>query len=221
MTTIYRYIQLGVHVRARYEKGSGKFMREVCEVTEFFVNDKNEPESNTLYRKNIDGTTVINPPSSHLIDYLEAQGVDLTKKEIQNMTKHEAPFEDDNKKTETNTPNETKTTSDNMETLNIIDDLDSNNSSQDATTNNPSNNEVLNPTNSLASNDNVVEAPNNINKSAEPVLNNMPNVNNTNVIANEPVSLNAQPVITPQVQVQPNLTNGGNSAVNIQYDEFL
>ncbi len=100
MTTIYRYIQLGVHVRARYEKGTGKFLREVCEVTEFFVNEENKPESNTIYRKNIDGTEILNPPSEHLIDYLEAQGVDLSKKEIQNM-KNIAPFQED--KSDTNT----------------------------------------------------------------------------------------------------------------------
>ena len=94
MTTIYRYIQLGVHVRARYERGTGKFLREVCEVTEFYVSDANEPIANTIYRKNIDGTEVINSPSAHLIDYLEAQGVDLTKKEIQNMRHHD-PFNND------------------------------------------------------------------------------------------------------------------------------
>ena len=79
MTTIYRYIQLGIHVRARYDKETGKFMREVCEVTEFFVNDENKPESNTIYRKNVDGTEILNGPSNHLIDYLMSQGVDLTK----------------------------------------------------------------------------------------------------------------------------------------------
>ena len=60
---------------------TGKFMREVCEVTEFFVNDKNEPEANTIYRKNVDGTEVLNGPSNYLIDYLMSQGVDLTDTE--------------------------------------------------------------------------------------------------------------------------------------------
>ena len=81
MTTIYRYIQLGIHVRARYEKDTGKFLREVCEVTEFYVSDENKPESNTIYRKNVDGTEIINDPSSYLIDYLETQGVELKKSE--------------------------------------------------------------------------------------------------------------------------------------------
>ena len=86
MTTIYRYIQLGIHVRARYDKITGKFMREVCEVCEFFVNEQNKPESNTIYLKNVDGTEVINGPSKYLIDYLERQGVDLTKKEFTNIS---------------------------------------------------------------------------------------------------------------------------------------
>ena len=85
MTTIYRYIQLGIHVRARYDKVTGRFLREVCEVTEFFVNDENKPESNTIYKKNIDGTEIINNPSRYLIDYLENQGIDFTNKDFDNI----------------------------------------------------------------------------------------------------------------------------------------
>ncbi len=96
MTTIYRYIQLGIHVRARYDKVTGKFMREVCEVTEFFVNEKNEPKSNTIYRKNIDGTEVINGPSGYLIDYLESQGVNLGEKKFDGLN-FDPPFKEDNK----------------------------------------------------------------------------------------------------------------------------
>jgi hypothetical protein len=81
MTTIYRYIQLGVHVRARYDKKTGRFMREVCEVCEFHVTKENVPESHIIYRKNTDGTEIMNAPSEYLIDYLEAQGVDITNKD--------------------------------------------------------------------------------------------------------------------------------------------
>ena len=95
MTTIYRYIQLGVHVRARYDKTNGRFMREVCEVCEFFVNDENKPEANVIYRKNIDGTEILNSPSIHLLDYLESQGVDLKSENFKNI-KIELPFEDSN-----------------------------------------------------------------------------------------------------------------------------
>ena len=75
MTTIYRYVQLGVHVRARYDKENGGFLREVCEVCEFHVTKENVPEAHIIYRKNIDGTEVMNPPSSYLHDYLESQGM--------------------------------------------------------------------------------------------------------------------------------------------------
>ena len=95
MTTIYRYIQLGVHVRARYDKVTGKFLREVCEVCEFYVTEDNKPEYNVIYRKNIDGGEIINSPSSYLVDYLESQGVDLRNKDFENI-KIDLPFENAN-----------------------------------------------------------------------------------------------------------------------------
>ena len=95
MTTIYRYIQLGIHVRARYDKVTGKFMREVCEVCEFYVDDNNKPAFNIIYKKNIDGSEVINGPTSHLIDYLESQGVDLTNKQFEGLNT-QGPFDENN-----------------------------------------------------------------------------------------------------------------------------
>lgn len=94
MSTIYRYIQLGVHVRARYDKQSGKFMREVCEVCEFFVDHDNKPNFNVIYRKNVDGSEVINSPSNYLIDYLESQGINLKEKDFQNI-KIDLPFQNE------------------------------------------------------------------------------------------------------------------------------
>lgn len=85
MTTIYRYIQLAVHVRARYDKETGRFLREVCEVCEFYVTEDNNPEYNIIYRKNIDGTEIMNQPSKYLIDYLENQGANLKDKSFQNI----------------------------------------------------------------------------------------------------------------------------------------
>lgn len=80
MTTIYRYIQLGVHVRARHDKETGGFLREVCEVCEFHVTKDNVPEYNIIYRKNVDGTEIMNEPSEYLIDYLESQGMMIKDK---------------------------------------------------------------------------------------------------------------------------------------------
>ena len=76
MTTIYRYIQLGLYVRARYDKERG-FMRELAEVTEFYVDENNKPKFNVIYHKNVDGTEKTNEPSKYLIEYLANQGVDL------------------------------------------------------------------------------------------------------------------------------------------------
>lgn len=104
MTTIYRYIQLGVHVRARYDKVTGKFLREVCEVCEFYVTEDNKPEYNVIYRKNIDGGEIINSPSPYLVDYLESQGVDLRDKDFENI-KIDLPFENTNKVVNTPKPN--------------------------------------------------------------------------------------------------------------------
>jgi hypothetical protein len=99
MTTIYRYIQLGVHVRARYDKENGGFMREVCEVCEFHVTRDNVPEANVIYRKNVDGTEVFNEPSEYLIDYLESQGMMIKDKNYIHMTdkKEDIPIIDDEK----------------------------------------------------------------------------------------------------------------------------
>jgi pilus assembly protein CpaF len=77
LKTIYRYIQIGVHIRARQDMESKKMVREIAEVVEFFVNKDNLPETRTLYRKTPDGAVVRNTPSDHLVDYLAAQGVNL------------------------------------------------------------------------------------------------------------------------------------------------
>lgn len=81
MSTIYRYIQLGVHVRARYNKETGGFMREVSEVCEFHVTKDNVPEHHIIYLKNIDGSEVLNRPSEYLMEYLESQGVSIKDKD--------------------------------------------------------------------------------------------------------------------------------------------
>lgn len=77
LTTIYRYIQLGVHIKAYYSKKYGKFHREVDEVVEFYVDDDNKPQSHTIYRKLYDQEPIISRPSAHLIEYLENQNVDI------------------------------------------------------------------------------------------------------------------------------------------------
>ncbi len=77
LSTIYRYIQLGVHIKAYYSKEYGKFHREVDEVVEFYVDDNNNPQSHTIYRKVFGKPPVQNKPSAHLIEYLENQNIDI------------------------------------------------------------------------------------------------------------------------------------------------
>jgi len=76
LKTIHRYVQLGIMVRGYQSKQTGKFVREIGEVTEFYVDDvTNEAKHNTIYKRGIDGKVYRNNPSKHLLDYLSAQGV--------------------------------------------------------------------------------------------------------------------------------------------------
>ena len=78
LNTIYRYVQLGVYLRGRFDPKQGRFVREIGEVTEFYVNDNNECISNTIYQKTIKGDVTYKPISDHLLNYLEGQGIDMT-----------------------------------------------------------------------------------------------------------------------------------------------
>ncbi len=75
LNTIYRYIQLGVHIRAYYSKEYGKFHREVDEVVEFYVDDDNNPQTRVLYQKTFGRAPVQNMPSKHLKEYLSNQNI--------------------------------------------------------------------------------------------------------------------------------------------------
>ncbi len=76
LTTIYRYIQIGVHIKAFYSKEYGNFHREMDEVTEFYVDDNNVPQSRIIYQK-VMGKPMMCKPSDHLIEYLENQNIDV------------------------------------------------------------------------------------------------------------------------------------------------
>lgn len=76
LSTIYRYIQLGVHIKAFYSKEYGKFHRELDEVCEFYVDENNEPKSRIIYQKQM-GRMMMCKPSAHLTEYLENQNIDI------------------------------------------------------------------------------------------------------------------------------------------------
>lgn len=77
LNTIYRYIQLGVHIKAYYSKEYGKFHRELDEVVEFYVDDDNKPQSHIIYQKLYGKSPITHRPSKHLIEYLENQNIDI------------------------------------------------------------------------------------------------------------------------------------------------
>ena len=84
LKTIYRYIQLGVYIRGYQDKETKRFVREIGEVVEFYVDDNNEAKHNTIYRKTTLGTITVNKPSKYLINYLDGQGV-VIPDELMNM----------------------------------------------------------------------------------------------------------------------------------------
>ena len=74
--TIYRYIQLGVHIKAYYSPKYGKFHREIDEITEFYMDEEtNKPVYNILYQKNMIGKITKKQPSEHLRNYLLGQNI--------------------------------------------------------------------------------------------------------------------------------------------------
>jgi len=94
ISTIYRYIQLGVHIKAYYSQKYGKFHREIDEIVEFYVDDENKPMSRTIYKKDFEGNSVIEEPSAHLLDYLSRQGITISSlKEAHPNVKVDNPFE--------------------------------------------------------------------------------------------------------------------------------
>lgn len=77
LKTIYRYIQIGVHIRARQNPETKRMERTIAEVTEFFVTDTGEPRHNIIYKKTISDAITRNKPSEYLMSYLSGQGIDL------------------------------------------------------------------------------------------------------------------------------------------------
>jgi len=95
LNSVYRYIQLGVFVRGRQDKETKRFVREIGEVTEFYVTEDNESRYNVIYRKTPEGKIYRKNPSKYLIDYIEGQGVSLPEGFVNPMYDNEDGTEDD------------------------------------------------------------------------------------------------------------------------------
>lgn len=75
---MHRYIQLGIHVKGFFSKKYNRFQREITQVVEFYVDDEeNTSKVNILYSRDLMGNVKYNNPTSHLIDYLASQGVQM------------------------------------------------------------------------------------------------------------------------------------------------
>ena len=77
VTTIHRYVQIGIYVKGYMSAELGRFQREILEVCEFYVDDDNKPQVNTIYQKTLTGELTINNPTKHLRDYLGIGGVEI------------------------------------------------------------------------------------------------------------------------------------------------
>ena len=77
LKSIYRYIQLGIYIRGYQDKKTKNFVREIAEITEFYVTEDNEAKYNTIYKKTPDGKIYRKNPSKYLVEYLEAQGTKI------------------------------------------------------------------------------------------------------------------------------------------------
>ena len=106
LKSIYRYIQLGVYIRGYQDKATKRFVREIGEVTEFYVTEDNEAKYNTIYKKTPDGRVYRNNPSKYLIEYLEIQGVSLNSNFIRVKENQNSNTEDEDKSETTNNQSE-------------------------------------------------------------------------------------------------------------------
>lgn len=75
--SIHRYVQIGIYVKGYFSKRLNRFQREIMEVCEFYIDENNQPKSNMLYKKQLDGRVVLRNPTKNLIDYLAIGNVNL------------------------------------------------------------------------------------------------------------------------------------------------
>ena len=219
LTTIYRYIQIGVHIKAFYSKEYGNFHREMDEVTEFYVDENNVPQSRIIYQK-VMGKPMMCKPSDHLIEYLENQNVDVhdiikdLPKEMP-IVEYEDVNDTEDKLTDDNT--EVDSVSPSSETTTEVSNVASTNSNVVNSIVNSSNNvnpNVINQNPSVTAGTGVPIANGEVTKT--PIINgqapSIPVVNNGDVLmSNTPVVNSNQVVqsvpVVNNASVVPNVTN--------------
>ena len=91
LSSIHRYVQLGIYVKGYMSKKYNRFQREILEVCEFYVDDDNNPKTNIIYKKSLDGTITFNNPTQHLRDYCSIGGVELSEDPFHQETPKTGP----------------------------------------------------------------------------------------------------------------------------------
>lgn len=192
LRSIHRYVQLGVHIKGYYSKELGRFHREVCEVTEFYVTENNEAKSNTIYKKTPDGKFTIKNPTKYLLGYLESQGVimqpDILVKEEFHEVKDDFVIDKSTGEMRNNNANL------NMNTTNNINSGNINSVNANYRVDNSSNNMAINSNTRSVQPQNSI--PNNMGYN-NPNVNNIYGFNNGYVMPNQvtpvnPVNINNQ-----------------------------
>ncbi len=192
LRSIHRYVQLGVHIKGYYSKELGRFHREVCEVTEFYVTENNEAKSNTIYKKTPDGKFTIKNPTKYLLGYLESQGVimqpDILVKEEFHEVKDDFVIDKSTGEMRNNNANL------NMNTTNTINSGNINSVNANYRVDNSSNNMAINSNARSVQPQNSI--PNNMGYN-NPNVNNIYGFNNGYVMPNQvtpvnPVNINNQ-----------------------------
>jgi len=77
LTSIHRYVQLGIYVKGFFSKELNRFQRQIMEVCEFYVNDNNQAKSNVIFKRSLDGTISMKNPTKYLLEYMSIQGIVL------------------------------------------------------------------------------------------------------------------------------------------------
>ena len=92
LKSIYRYIQIGIYIRGYQDRDTKRFVREIAEVTEFYVDEDNEAKYSTIYSKSTSKKVIRNKPSKYLVAYLDGQGVILDPNEVKDNSEIENEF---------------------------------------------------------------------------------------------------------------------------------
>ncbi len=197
LSSIHRYIQIGIYVKGYYSQALGRFQREIMEICEFYVDDDtNKPKSNVLYSKTLDGRVTLHNPTKKLIDYLAIGNIYFESDDIFGLG--DADYKEDLSNLRDSSKDNLATKETNSKLLNQA--LNQNDSSDETSTtstqntgsaSNVTSNQGVNPSGGVA-------------PSVQSTVSNVQNTNMSTQQSNvvQPISQVQQPVQQPVQQVQ-------------------